>query len=120
MLELAQARERILQVIPPPTVESAPVAESAGRTLARAVLAPINIPSFDNSAMDGFAVRAEDLSGASREQPVSLNLIGEIPAGNAPSLRLGCGECVRVFTGSPLPSGADAVIMQEDTATDEN
>jgi molybdopterin molybdotransferase len=70
--------------------------------------------------MDGFAVRAEDLSGASREQPVSLKLMGEIPAGTAPSLRLGFGECVRVFTGSPLPFSADAVLMQEDTVVDEN
>jgi len=117
MLELAQARDRILRLIPRPTFESVPVPESAGRILAQAVRAPSHIPPFDNSAMDGFAVHAEDLLGASRETPVGLKLISEIPAGSGPSLRLGPGECVRVFTGSPLPSGADAVLMQEDTMT---
>ena len=65
--------------------------------------------------MDGYAVRAEDLRGATREFPVRLKLIGDIPAGQAPKVQLTAGTCVRLFTGSPLPHGADAVIMQEDT-----
>lgn len=72
-------------------------------------------PPFDNSAMDGYAVRAQDVGSARAEAPVHLRLVGKAAAGQQFAGTLGEGECVRVFTGSPLPLGADAVVMQEDT-----
>lgn len=116
MLELDQARGRILHLLSPLSSESVAVPESAGRVLAHHVTASLNLPPFNNSAMDGFAVRSADLAHASLGNPIALQLVGEIPAGYSPSLIVHPGTCVRIFTGSPLPGGADSVIMQEDTA----
>ena len=116
MLELEAARNRILATIPPLPAEAISISEAAGRVLAASLTAPADLPRFDNSAMDGFAVRAEDLTAASAMCPVDLQLIGQIVAGDtAGNLSVNAGTCVRVFTGSPLPAGADAVVMQEDT-----
>ncbi|HMP81680.1 MAG TPA: molybdopterin molybdotransferase MoeA, partial [Verrucomicrobiota bacterium] len=79
------------------------------------VRSAIDLPSFDNSAMDGYAVRSADTRGASLETPVRLGQCAKIPAGGAFSGELKPGDCARLFTGSPMPSGADAVVMQEDT-----
>ena len=92
-------------------IERVPVARAAGRVLAGDVIAPIALPSFDNSAMDGYALRADDAGVPN----ASLRLIGEQFAGNPQGLRVGSGECVRITTGAPLPEGADAVVMKEDT-----
>lgn len=115
MLPLEQARERILSLVHPLPTESVPLREAAGRTVAEEIAAQCDLPSFDNSAMDGYAVRAQDTSQASLESQVLLRLAGRAPAGKVYAGVLSAGECVRVFTGSPLPAGADAVIMQEDT-----
>lgn len=115
MLELEEARKRILDCIQILPSESLPLACAHKRFLAEQISSRINLPGFDNSAVDGFAVRAKDLNSASRTSPVSLRCIGKIPAGEAFSGKIAPGQCARIFTGSPLPDGADAVAMQEDT-----
>ena len=91
---------------------------AAFRVAAADVAAVVDLPPFDNSAMDGYAVRAADVTLASATVPVTLRLAGRVAAGDAPAVTVGSGACVRVFTGSPLPAGADAVVMQEDTQVD--
>jgi molybdopterin molybdotransferase len=120
MLELEEARRRILAAIQPLPWESVELNAAAGRILAEDVVSPIDLPAFDNSAMDGYAVRAADVSSAGAESPVPLRLIGRVPAGEAFSQTVKSGTCARIFTGSALPAGADAVVMQEDTKLDES
>jgi molybdopterin molybdotransferase len=118
MLELEEARRRLFDAIQPLPPETVPLSQAAGRVVADAVLSPIDLPAFDNSAMDGYAVRSADLASASAQSPVSLKLGGHVPAGAVSTGVLQPGTCVRVFTGSPLPNGADAVVMQEDSRSD--
>jgi molybdopterin molybdotransferase len=120
MLELEEALKRMVGSIAPLPSELVRLSESHGRFAARAGTAPVDLPLFDNSAMDGFALRAQDVRQATRENPVRLRVVGEVPAGSAAKARIESGSCVRLFTGSALPEGVDAVIMQEDTATDPN
>ena len=115
MLELEEALARILAAIPSPTVESISLSDASGRVLAEQIASPIDLPLFDNSAMDGYAVRAADVASARPESPVRLRLIGKAAAGTTFTGEVTAGTCVRLFTGSPLPRGADAVVMQEDT-----
>jgi len=115
MLQLEEARQRLLDAITPLPVESVPLRESAGRVLAEEIVSPIDLPAFDNSAMDGYAVRSADVSSAGPDSPVTLKLAGRSAAGEAISSPVSAGNCIRVFTGSILPEGADAVVMQEDT-----
>lgn len=115
MLELEDALARILAGLPEPQHERVILSRAHRRVAAEQITASIDLPAFDNSSMDGYAMRASDVAGASLEKPVSLRVIGRVAAGeNFPS-EVGKGECIRLFTGSPLPSGADAVVMQEDT-----
>jgi molybdopterin molybdotransferase len=95
-----------------------PLAEANARFLTTDLLSPNALPLFDNSAMDGYAVRSTDLAAASASVPAKLRLIGRIEAGQAPKAEVTPGACVRIFTGSAIPSGADAVVMQEDTRTE--
>lgn len=115
MLEVEDALARIVAAVPPPAGELILLREAAGRVLAESVVAPLSLPSFDNSAMDGYALRAADVAGASAQSPVTLKQIGAVAAGATFAGAVGQGTCVRLFTGSPLPAGADAVVMQEDT-----
>jgi molybdenum cofactor synthesis domain-containing protein len=115
MLELEAARKRVLFAVAPLPAESVPLAAGHGRVVARTLTAAFDLPLFDNSSMDGFAVRSEDLRSARLDSPVVLCLIGEVAAGGDPSsVSVSPGECVRVSTGSALPSGVNAVVMQED------
>jgi molybdopterin molybdotransferase len=107
MLSVADARGRILDRVRPPIAEEVPLGQALGRFLAGAVVAGRALPPFDNSAMDGFAIRAADLPG---ELPVT----GAIAAGAAPDAVLAPGSALRIMTGAPLPAGADAVVMRED------
>ena len=118
MLELEEAQHRILSRIKPLPSETVSLGRSCGRTLAEDIPAPLDLPPFDNSAMDGYALRAADTTGACAERPVSLSVIGTTPAGTAFGGEVTAGTCVRLFTGSPMPKGADAVVMQEDTRLD--
>ena len=90
-------------------IERIAVGRAAGHVLAEDVVATMGLPPFDNSAMDGFALRAADCA----DEVTSLRLVGEQFAGNPRDLRVGQGECVRITTGAPLPAGADAVVMKE-------
>lgn len=118
MLKLQDALERILSEIQSLPAESMPLGVAADRFVAEPVVAAVDLPGFDNSAMDGYAVRAEDVRGATREKPASLRLAGRVPAGERRQGTLSARECIRLFTGSPMPKGADAVVMQEDTHSD--
>jgi molybdopterin molybdotransferase len=118
MLSLEDARERILATLPPAKSENVETTAAAGRILAKDVVSPLDLPPFDNSAMDGYALRAADVSAASADNPVALRIIGRIAAGGTFSGEVHPGECVRLFTGSMIPAGADAVVMQEDTRND--
>ena len=99
MLTLEEAQERILGEIHPMPREIVAVESALGRVLAERVIAPIDLPLFDNSAMDGYAVRAADVAGASQHSPVPLKWCGRIEAGETPSLELISGSSVRIFTG---------------------
>lgn len=118
MLSLEAALEQILAGSPRLPAESLPLAAARGRWLVRDVASPTDLPAFDNSAMDGYAVRCCDLTNASTQAPVRLRCVGEVAAGGASDRPLASGECLRIFTGAPVPVGADAVVMQEDTRVD--
>jgi molybdopterin molybdotransferase len=97
-----------------------PLDRTLGRVLARPAVSDIDMPPFNKSAMDGFALRSADVGGATPEAPVQLRLAGEVAAGTVPDRDIGPGECLRIFTGAPVPAGADAVVMVEETeALDE-
>ncbi|MCL5098099.1 MAG: molybdopterin molybdotransferase MoeA [Candidatus Omnitrophica bacterium] len=115
MLELEEAQRRIRTLIEPLGVETVPLSRAWARISAENVPAPISLPVFHSSAMDGYAVRASDLAGAALGKPVALSLSGEVPAGEVFTGVIEPGQCVRVCTGSPVPAGADAVVMEEET-----
>jgi len=118
VIELEAAVEQILTAMPAAASESVALEHAYDRVLSGRLFATLDLPAFDNSAMDGYAVRAADVARASLHSPVSLRLSGRVPAGEAFTSEVSSGQCVRVFTGSPLPRGADAVVMQEDTGAD--
>lgn len=117
MLELEDAQLRIVSAIQPLAAEWVSLWNADGRVLAQSIISTLSLPVFDNSAMDGYAVRSADLAGASAKAPVTLKCIGAVAAGGASRHPVGPQTCVRLFTGSPLPAGSDAVLMQEDTST---
>ena len=115
MLEVEQALETILARAASVGTERVFLSEAHRRVLAEDIFAPIAVPPFDNSAVDGYAVIAADTAGASRETPVELQIIGEIMAGQTPTVPLQNGTAIRIMTGAPIPDNADAMIMVEDT-----
>jgi molybdopterin molybdotransferase len=108
MITPAEALARILALMAPVDTETVPLAEAAGRVLAEPVVARRTQPPFPSSAMDGYAVRAAEAAPGAR-----LRLAGEAAAGRRHEGALGAGEAVRIFTGAPVPEGADAVLIQE-------
>ena len=118
MLDLETALARVLAALPPPRAELFPLTRASNRVLAESARSPSDLPLFDNSAMDGYAVRAADVRNAKVDAPVTLRIKARIPAGECFSGEISSGECARLFTGSPMPRGADAVVMQEDTRVD--
>ena len=108
----------VLEACPLLEAERVPAADSLGRVLSEAVHASRTLPPADCSAMDGYAVRAADLAEASASAPVRLAVAFEVPAGGRGSRPLARGEAARIFTGAPIPAGADAVVMQEDVLAD--
>src|SRR5436190_1250605 len=115
MLEVEEARQRIAELIQPAEGEWVFLSQALNRVAAQDLAAPISLPPFDNSAMDGYALRANDVADAKADSPKVLRCVGAVPAGSSFAGAVTAGTCVRIFTGSPLPSGADAVVMQEDT-----
>ena len=114
LLPVDEARARILATLHTTPVEHVPLAEALGRVLAEEAIARRTQPPADLSAMDGYAVRAEDVASV----PATLKLVGEAPAGGFYSEQLNKGEAVRIFTGAALPRGADTIVIQEDTERD--
>jgi len=114
MLELEEAVVRILAAVPSARRETVSLEDANGRVLLEPVSSPIDLPAFDNSAMDGYALRAEDVVAAKVDAPIRLHLIGRVVAGETFQDEVKRGTCVRLFTGSPMPKGADSVVMQED------
>ncbi|MBP2298560.1 molybdopterin molybdotransferase MoeA [Azospirillum picis] len=119
MISVAEARARILAAFSPLPAETVALPDGLGRVLAEPVSARLTQPPFDAAAMDGWAVRAGDIAAATVDAPVLLRRIGESAAGHAFPGSVGRGEAVRIFTGAPVPDGADAVVMQEDCSADD-
>jgi len=105
--------ERLIaeRIAPVGDCETVTLRQAAGRVLAEDIVAPLNVPPFDNSAVDGYAVRADDLDAAAERR---LAIVDRVAAGHAASHALKAGEAIRIFTGAPMPAGADTVFMQED------
>ena len=115
MLTVAEAVARILADVPRGPVEQVSLSDALGLVLASPAISPITIPAWDNSAMDGYAVRSEDVERASADTPVTLPVLETIAAGGFPSRALPPASAMRIMTGAPLPEGADTVIRVEDT-----
>ena len=116
LLSLEEARARVLAAIPAalPTA-MADLSESLGRVLGADVLAATDLPPWDNSAMDGYAIRAADVAGATEDAPAVLHVAGEVAAGRASGISVTPGFALRIATGAPMPPGADAVVAVEQT-----
>lgn len=112
LLPVEEARARVLSRVSPLLTEWARLEDALGRALSEDVLAQRTLPPWDNSAMDGYAVRCADLTGA---LPVRLEVLETIYAGQSPRVEVRPGTCARIMTGAPLPAGADAVVMHERT-----
>jgi molybdopterin molybdotransferase len=111
MISVEEATARILAAFAPLPAETVSIADALGRVLAEDIVARVTQPPADVSAMDGYAVRAADVATV----PVTLTQIGAAPAGGSYEGTVGPGQCVRIFTGGPVPRGADAIVIQEDT-----
>ncbi|MBI5569985.1 MAG: molybdopterin molybdotransferase MoeA [Desulfomonile tiedjei] len=115
MISIGEAQRKVLESIPVLGRQRLHILDALGRVLAQDVIAMRDVPAGDNSAMDGYCCRHEDLAGASPHQPVTLKVIGESPAGSPFQGTVGPGEAVRIMTGGLLPRGATTVIMVEHT-----
>jgi molybdopterin molybdotransferase len=120
VIGVREAMERIVAAVTVLGEEQVALRDALGRVLAEDVDSPLTLPARTNSAMDGFAVRAADVAGASRHAPRRLRVVEEVQAGRLPQRALAAGEATRVFTGAPLPEGADTVVRQEDTERDRD
>lgn len=113
MISVNEARQKLMEAVSPGKIILTELDGALGRILAEDVKSPICSPHFDNSAMDGFALRAADTANASRGFPVKLKVRGLIAAGEVSTHVLQTGECLRIMTGAALPAGADTVVPQE-------
>src|SRR5436309_11165773 len=111
LMSADDALARILAGVPPLPEGEVPVLDALGLVLAEDVAADRDVPPFRNSAMDGYAVRGDDVASA----PVELRVVGEVAAGGFPDRTVGPGEAMRIMTGAPMPEGADTVVRVEDT-----
>lgn len=115
MISVEEALSIILSQIKVMGTERVDITSSLGRVIAEDIYARRDNPPWDNSAMDGYAVRFEDIKGAAKENPAVLRVIEDLPAGYVAKKAVGKGEAVRIMTGAPVPKGADTVVMVEDT-----
>ena len=118
LVPLDVAQREILGAVTPLPVIEVDRADAHGLVLAADVVADGPVPPFANTAMDGYAVRATDTSGATADAPVRLRVVADLPAGHAPTVAVGAGEAIRIMTGAPMPAGADAIVMVERTERD--
>ncbi len=119
LLPVEEAKAKILAAVCPiERVETLPLDEAGGRVLAAPLAAPIDVPGFPRSIVDGYAVRAEETFAASQSHPASFHLAEVVHAGDMAGAPLAPGACVQVATGAPMPEGADAAVMFEDTETE--
>ena len=115
VLSVADAAQEITAAVTVQPSLRMPLVDAAGHVLAEDVTATVALPPWTNAGMDGYAVRADDIRGATPASPARLEIIGAIPAGTKPTASVGRGEAARIFTGAALPDGADSVVRQEDT-----
>ena len=118
MISVNEALDKILSRIRPLGFEKVSILEALGRVMAEDIYANRDIPPFDNSAMDGYAVRTGDIQNASSSHPIQLEVIEDLPAGFISKKKLEKGQAIRIMTGAPSPEGADAVVPVEDTKRD--
>jgi molybdopterin molybdotransferase len=116
MRSVEQHLEAVLARIRPLPPFDQHLLDAHGHRLAEDVISPRDVPLFDNSAMDGYAVRRIDVVGADEESPAILTVTQELPAGSAVEAEIGPGACARIMTGAPIPPGADAVVPVEWTS----
>lgn len=115
MISVEEARDRILSFFSRLDVETKPLLDALGQVLAAGVVAPFDIPPLDNTAMDGYAVRAVDTAGATETSPRTLRVVADLAAGYVLEKAIGPGEAVRIMTGAPMPPGSDATVPFEET-----
>lgn len=122
LISFDAAKKMIFNKINPKPLgtEKIPLKEAYNRILAEDVVTTLNIPPFDRSTVDGYAIKVEDSIGAEENNPINLNIIGEISVGVYPKIHLKKGEAIEIVTGAPIPSGANAVIMVENTQKQKN
>lgn len=116
MISVEEARAYILQHFKPLETEHVALSDALDRVLAEDIVSPINVPPHNNSAMDGYAVRAEDIVGASQTNPVRLRVVADLGAGYVPNAEVTAGAAIRIMTGAVLPPGADTVVRFEETS----
>ncbi len=115
MLSVQDARKLLIEAVSPMPPRKVKLPEARGCVLAEDVVAETSLPGWDNSAVDGYAVRSSDLAACSENSPIHLRVTATLPAGSAGGVTVEPQSCARIFTGAPIPPGADAVLMQEDT-----
>jgi molybdopterin molybdotransferase len=116
LISVEEALAEILSHIRPLEPELVPILDAQGRVLAEEIVSDIAVPPFDNSAMDGYAVRSADVAQAAPESPVRLAVVDSVAAGSVAGAGVAPGTAIRIMTGAPLPEGADAVVPYEDTS----
>ncbi len=126
MLSVRDAENIIFDLVQPlntekdENIEIVDLFDANGRILADSVVSNLDFPHWDNSAMDGYAVRYADVQECSQDKPVSLQIVEDIPAGYQPQITIQSGQAARIFTGAVMPQGADTIVMQENTRREEN
>jgi molybdopterin molybdotransferase len=118
LLTVEEAKQKVLGAVRPLAPIELPLTDAYGCVSARDIVATIDLPEFPSSAMDGFAVRADDVAGATPNRPVELKVIGRALIGHRPEGVVGAGESIRIATGAPIPAGADAVVPIENAIVD--
>lgn len=115
LLSVSDALQQLLSAFQPVEPEQVGLPQAVWRVLAEEIYAGFDLPHFDSSTMDGFALNAQDIATANRDQPIILAVVGDVPAGRPYTKLINPGQSVRIMTGAPIPEGADAVIPIEDT-----
>src|ERR1700720_3787262 len=118
MTSADQALQIVLDNVAPLGIERLSITDALGRVLAEEVHSPRDIPGFDNSAMDGYAVRAADVASASEANPARLEVLETVAAGMMPSRTIAAGQAARTMTGAPIAPGADAIVPVERTRSE--